>query len=343
MSTTHVFPGIYTQFGAAKGSAVSAARMVAVIAPADAAEGVQLVTSEQQAATLYGMTSQMYRLLIACMANGSGSLYAFAVESDTVSAYQSAMSALFAACKPGLLVIASGNLNVQLAVRSVLDANACIGLVGLSSGTRYDYLERARALCCERMVLIAPCAMAANEVLFDAACAAAALAGALSALNSPTTSLHNIPLSGITALSEDYDDSTMGGLIVGGVTPLRQSGGQMQIVRVVTTRAADTDLVAADAFRSLNAVLITDILLQTLRRALDERFALAQNNGLTRNAVYNCVLLVLQDLRRRGYLESFEALQVFPDSEDQTLCRISFTYHIAASLHSIAVSAALSV
>ena len=92
----HERPGVWSAFGAQGTTELTDRRLAAVIAPADAAEGVQLVHSAAEAVSLYGGNALLTRMLKLCLANCGDPVYAVAVDEDTKVAYETALTALFA-------------------------------------------------------------------------------------------------------------------------------------------------------------------------------------------------------------------------------------------------------
>lgn len=297
----HERPGVWSAFGAQGTTELTDRRLAAVIAPADAAEGVQLVHSAAEAVSLYGGNALLTRMLKLCLANCGDPVYAVAVDEDTKVAHETALTALFTAAKPGVLIVGSAREDVQLLLRETAEANECLGVA-------------------------------------DGFCAAAAVGGAIASLSTPVVPLHDVALFGLQSLSALYTDGELDKLLQAGVTPVQLSGGRMCALRILTTRAT-AEGPEGESFRSLNATLVTDELLRDLRAALAARFRAAQNSTLTRTAIRSAVLLVLQDYRARGWLSAFGDLRVYADAGDASLCRVEFTYSIPAGLHRIALSA----
>ena len=334
----HERPGVWSAFGAQGTTELTDRRLAAVIAPADAAEGVQLVHSAAEAVSLYGGDALLTRMLKLCLANCGDPVYAVAVDEDTKVAYETALTALFAAAKPGVLIVGSAREDVQLLLRETAEANECLGVAGMKGASADALVARAKALCCARIVLTGPDVLAQDEAVADGFCAAAAVGGAIASLSTPVVPLHDVALFGLQSLSALYTDDELDKLLQAGVTPVQLSGGRMCALRILTTRAT-AEGPEGESFRSLNATLVTDELLRDLRAALAARFRAAQNSTLTRTAIRSAVLLVLQDYRARGWLSAFGDLRVYADAGDASLCRVEFTYSIPAGLHRIALSA----
>ena len=70
----HERPGVWSAFGAQGTTELTDRRLAAVIAPADAAEGVQLVHSAAEAVSLYGGNALLTRMLqaVPCQLRRSG-------------------------------------------------------------------------------------------------------------------------------------------------------------------------------------------------------------------------------------------------------------------------------
>ena len=169
----HERPGVWSAFGAQGTTELTDRRLAAVIAPADAAEGVQLVHSAAEAVSLYGGNALLTRMLKLCLANCGDPVYAVAVDEDTKVAYETALTALFAAAKPGILIVGSAREDVQLLLRETAEANECLGVAGMKGASADALVARAKALCCARIVLTGPDVLAQDEAVADGFCAAA--------------------------------------------------------------------------------------------------------------------------------------------------------------------------
>ena len=259
----HERPGVWSAFGAQGTTVLTDRRLAAVIAPADAAEGVQLVHSAAEAVSLYGGNALLTRMLKLCLANCGDPVYAVAVDEDTKVAYETALTALFAAAKPGVLIVGSAREDVQLLLRETAEANECLGVAGMKGASADALVARAKALCCARIVLTAPDVLAQDEAVADGFCAAAAVGGAIASLSTPVVPLHDVALFGLQSLSALYTDDELDKLLQAGVTPVQLSGGRMCALRILTTRAA-AEGPEGESFRSLNATLVTDELLRRI-------------------------------------------------------------------------------
>lgn len=258
----HERPGVWSAFGAQGTTELTDRRLAAVIAPADAAEGVQLVHSAAEAVSLYGGNALLTRMLKLCLANCGDPVYAVAVDEDTKNAYETALTALFAAAKPGVLIVGSAREDVQLLLRETAEANECLGVAGMKGASADALAARAKALCCARIVLTGPDVLAQDEAVADGFCAAAAVGGAIASLSTPVVPLHDVALFGLQSLSALYTEDELDKLLQAGVTPVQLSGGRMCALRILTTRAA-AEGPEGESFRSLNATLVTDELLRT--------------------------------------------------------------------------------
>lgn len=167
----HERPGVWSAFGAQGTTELTDRRLAAVIAPADAAEGVQLVHSAAEAVSLYGGNALLTRMLKLCLANCGDPVYAVAVDEDTKVAYETALTALFAAAKPGVLIVGSAREDVQLLLRETAEANECLGVAGMKGASADALVARAKALCCARIVLTGPDVLAQDEAVADGFCA----------------------------------------------------------------------------------------------------------------------------------------------------------------------------
>ena len=117
----------------------------------------------------------------------------------------------------------------------------------------------------------------------------------------------------------------------GGVTPLELAGGQVRIVRAVTTRTA-TEGIADDTWRELTTVMILDDVIPAVRDALRAKFLRRKNTAVTRNAIRAQTAILLDDRVRREIIEGYDGLRVESVAGDPTACRVSFTFRVVQGL-----------
>ena len=155
--------------------------------------------------SLYGGNALLTRMLKLCLANCGDPVYAVAVDEDTKVAYETALTALFAAAKPGVLIVGSAREDVQLLLRETAEANECLGVAGMKGASADALVARAKALCCARIVLTGPDVLAQDEAVADGFCAAAAVGGAIASLSTPVVPLHDVALFGLQSLSRSEE------------------------------------------------------------------------------------------------------------------------------------------
>lgn len=96
-------------------------------------------------------------------------------------------------------------------------------------------LERAAELNSERVLLVGP---GAEEEALGTLGLAAAVAGAIAGEADPAVPLGGTVLKGLSTVSQNYTEEAVDSLIRGGVTVAEYSGGEVSLVRAVTTRTA---------------------------------------------------------------------------------------------------------
>ena len=193
--------------------------------------------------------------------NGAAQVKAVAVAEE--SGYEGAFALLQGEEEIAVVACDSTALAVQQKLRaSVEDASAArrerIAVVsGAPEETVSEMVERAEALNSERVVLVAP--GGGDEV--------AAVAGAIAGERDPAVPLGGAVLRGVEALTRNFDDGELDALIRGGVTPLEAAGGQVSVVRGVTTRTKSGE-VADATWRELTTIRIVDDVIPAVRSAL---------------------------------------------------------------------------
>ena len=87
------------------------------------------------------------------------------IRDSTKVAYETALTALFAAAKPGILIVGSAREDVQLLLRETAEANECLGVAGMKGASADALVARAKALCCARIVLTGPDAVSYTHLI----------------------------------------------------------------------------------------------------------------------------------------------------------------------------------
>ena len=345
----HERPGVYSDYEASSVAAgKSTERVIAIIGVSAAEPGLYTVTSNESAKQVFGEDSELGMLLKLAFLNGAGTVLAYSIEEDTTACYETALAAVLEEKKATLLSIGSKTLAVQQAMREALlrssqQKGECIGFCGMENASAAELIARAAALNCERVVLVGPDVYVKGEdAARGGAYAAAALCGALCSFSDPSTPLHGLRLSGLSGVGERYDDNAYDLLANGGVTVVESEGGEVSVIRALTTRTT-TGGSRDVTYRELATMLIIDEVIPSIRTSLRTHFLQAKNNAVTRKAIRNRVVLELEDRVEREILDSYDNLSVESAANDRSVCEVSFEMVAAQGLGRIHLTAHISV
>ena len=338
MSTNrHERPGVYSSYDASSvvsGGGSGGTVGLAAVSEAEAGK-VYTLSRYEDAVSQLGAGDRMTGLVRLLFLNGAAQVKAVAVAEE--SGYEGAFALLQGEEEIAVVVCDSTALAVQQKLRaSVEDASAArrerIAVVsGALEETVSEMVERAEALNSERVVLVAP--GGGDEV--------AAVAGAIAGERDPAVPLGGAVLRGVEALTRNFDDGELDALIRGGVTPLEAAGGQVSVVRGVTTRTKSGE-VADATWRELTR-RIADDGIPAGRSALRARFRRAKTTEQSRGAIRSQVVLELENKLTREIITGYDGVRVEADTENPTVCLVDFSFTVAHGLNQIWVSAHITV
>jgi hypothetical protein len=278
--------------------------------------------------------------------NGAGEVYAYGIDGTPATPdYAEAFAALRLQGSAKLIVAGSHAAEVHAALRANIvnsDENSRyrIGFAE-ASGTPSALIARAAALNCERIVLCAPGAATADGSAVPGS-VAAAVAAAVSATGDPALPLNGAELFGLDALDAAYSDGDIDALIRGGVTLIEKLGAEISVIRGITTRT-ETGGEPDATWRELTTTLIVDDVLPTLRRSLRSKFSRTKNTVFTRGAIRSRVIIELENKVKREIIDGYSNVTVLADTEDPTVCVVSFDFVVAHGLNRINLTAHITV
>lgn len=337
--TEHQRPGVYSVYeasSAVSGRAVGRAVGVAAVCTKGTAGKVETVTSYEQAVGIYGGEEKLTRLIRLLLKNGAVKVYAVAVASET--GYEAAFAALEKVEDVAVVVCDSHTLTVQQKLRDSVkvasaDRRERLAVVfGGQEETVAQLLQRAEGLNCERVVLAAP----------GGAEAAAAVAGAMAGETDPAAPLGGMELKGISELEEQWSDSEIDQLVLGGVTPLEVRGGVASVVRGVTTRTKTGS--AADAtWREVTTIRVVDDVIPALRNALRAKFSRAKNTEQGRGAIRSQVIVELEKKVAEEIITGYDEVTVSAMEGNPTVCLVAFRFTVAHGINQIWLTAQITV
>lgn len=344
--TTHERPGVYSAYSLS--SVVSAGTKHGTAAIAAMSEGgeageVYTITSHQEAETAFGKDDALTELCRLLLVNGAARVLAVPMTEDWD--YAEVFPLLAQEEDVTVMLCDSTELAVQQALRTVVEAASAekrerIAVVGASkTETAAQLVQRAEKLNSERMVLAAPAALADEN---GGVWAAAAVAGAICAETDPALPLGGATLRGLTGLNQSFSESEVDTLIQGGVTPLESVGGQIGVIRAVTTRTTTGG--AADAtWRELTTIRVVDYVMQTLRTSLRARFSRSKNTGQVRSAIRSQVILELERQCSQEIITGYDAVTVQALEDNPSVCLVTFSFTVAHGLNQIWLKAEIRV
>lgn len=303
------------------------------------------ITSYAEAVSRFGSDCSMTKLIKLLFSNGASAVQAVAAQVGTVAEtddYEQAFAALMTKDDVSIMLCDSANSTVHAAMMSAIRAavESCkyrIGIVEFG-GTVAEVSACAGALNCERMVMAYPAESGTGAI---PGAVAAAVAGAIAAGKDPALPLNGAVLNGVD-IDRRFTDAEITTLVQTGVTPVEYAGGEVCIVRGITTRTT-TNSVSDSTWRELNTVLIIDDIVPSIRSSLKRKFPRVKNTEQTRGAIRTQVLIELESKKSKEIIESYGSVSAQASSSDPTICEVSFEFTVAHGLNSINLTAHISV
>lgn len=344
-------PGVYSSFDASSVISGSDGRktvgLVAVNAKAAAGQ-TQTITRYEQAVAAFGDggTEGMAELIRLALKNGAAGVVALPVADS--AGYEGALEAMAAMEGIQVMLCDSTEPAVQQKLRDAAAAASAarlerIAVVGGAVGeTAQTLIQRAKGLNSERVVLVGPGGTDSAGQALSGLTVAAAVAGAIAGELDPAVPLGGAVLSGLSGLERRYDDNTLDALIQGGVTPVETAGGQVSVVRGVTTRTT-TGGSADKTWRELSTILIVDDVIPTIRASLKNKFKRAKNTAQSRGSIRSQVVLELENKLSREIITGYDNVSVTADEENPTVCLVDFSFTVAHTLNQIWLNAHIAI
>lgn len=337
----HERPGVYSSYDASTVvSGAGGGRVVGITAKSTGGTVGKLyrLTRQEEAVAAFGPSDSLTALCALLFQNGAGVVCAVPVKSD--ADYAGAFNTLGAEEDIAVVVCDSTTLSIQQGLRDSVKAASearreRIAVLPGGDGTASQLAERASGINSERVVLVAP----GNG---DAVKAAAAVAGAIAHQTDPAVPLGGAVLYGLGDLTAQYGDSELDVLIRGGVTPLERMGGEVSVVRGVTTRTKTGDVPDA-TWRELSTVMIIDEVIPAIRNALRAKFHRAKNTAQSRGAVRAQVIMELEERVSREIIDGYENVIVSVSTEDPTVCLVDFSFAVVHGMNQIWLTAHIKV
>lgn len=345
--TNHERPGVYSAYDASSvASAKAGGGAVAIVAAMEGGDGKTVYRwySCTQAAEDCGAEAAVTELGRLALKNGAGMVYAIPVGED----YTAGFATLETLEQVTAVVCDSTELSVQQALRESVERSSQarqerIALVcGKAGETVSELVNRAKELNHERVILVAPGSTDGDGEALDGSGCAAAVAGVIAGQSDPAMPLGGAAVEGLSGLSCRYSDNEIDQLVRGGVTALESSGGEISVVRGITTRTTTGG--AADAtWRELTTVLVADEVIPGIRNSLRAKFTRAKNTAQTRGAILSQVIVELENRVAKEIIDGYEGVTVSALEDDPTVCLVEFAFTVAHGLNQIWLSAHITV
>lgn len=339
--TSNERPGVYSSYEVSSSLTGTGSRGTVGICAVSAenAGACLAVDSYAQAVAKYGAASSMTALIRTLFLNGVAGVHAVAVpEGAEASDYVAAFELLKLDSDITVMVCDSRDEAVFAAMReSILtaaeDQRFRIGIAELDAEPS-ELADAAAALNCERMVLL-------NAVDETPGKTAAAVAAAVASSGDPALPLSGAVLHGLTG-GRSFSDGEVNSFVRSGVTAIENSGGEISVVRAVTTRTT-TGGAADITWRELGTVLVIDDVIPTIKRSLRTKFSRSKNTEQTRGAIRTQVVIELESKLAREIIDSYGSVIVKPAEDDPTICEVEFEFAVAHGLNRIELKAHITV
>ena len=344
--TEHQRPGVYSVYDASSavsGKTTGRAVGVAAVSAKGKAGEVNVFHSYEEVLEVYTAKETMSQLASLLFQNGAAQVYAVSVEANETPAtllenYKAAFTAMEKVEDIAVVICDSDVQDIQKALMESVKAAAEVRrerlavIFGGEEESAAQLTQRAKAINCERGVLVAP----------GGAEAAAAVAGAIAGESDPAVPLGGAELKGLDDLDTQWNDNEIDTLVLGGVTPLEQVGGAISVVRGITTRTK-TGTANDAAWRELTTIRIVDDVIPSLRNALRAKFSRAKNTEQGRGAIRSQVIVELENKVADEIITGYDDVTVKALEDNPTVCLVEFKFTVAHGLNQIWLNAHITV
>lgn len=346
--TNHERSGVYSVYEASSvisGTEAGAVVGLAARCTSKSGDNVLMLYHYEQALEEFGADVGVLRLIELLLLNGASGVLLAPVDVD--EDYTAALALLGEREEPKLLVCDSAEVRVHVALKAAVETASAMRreriavVCGGSKETSAQLIARAAELNSERMILVAP--EAVGEVNLPGPCLAAAVAGAIAGESDPAVPLGGAVLRGLSDVTQSYyADETLDALIRGGVTVVERTGGDLCVVRGITTRTK-TGGALDQTWRELESIRIVDTVIPAIRTALRARFARSKNSEQVRNAIRSQVILELENKLRQEIIAGYGEVGVSVLPEKPSVCLVEFSFTVTHGLNQIWLSAKITV
>lgn len=346
MSISRQRPGVYydvTSSGIAYNTA--SANTVALVGFNDSyAESLRLyeVTRASDAKTIFGENSVIYELIQIALFNGAHKIKV--VLSNSATDYSAAFGAIQEESDISVVITDSlaSNINTQLMQSVVYSSERSKERIGIASTNTQLADDLVTTLNSERIIEVFQSPLDGDGQALNSCFLAAALAGKLSQINDPSTSLNSTALEGLYGLSQRLTETQIESYLSSGIAVFETVASKPELIRAVTTKTT-TDGNRDLTFHDVNTILIIDNIISSLRSYLAKFVSTAKNNQTTRSAIATQSVVLLDSKRRAGLIDSYKTPRVYPDENDSSICVAEIEFTVARGINQIIISAVISL
>lgn len=272
-------------------------------------------TSLNDAISVYGKDSNIVKLMMVASENGAGAFIAVRVDNSLEDAepdYESAFNALAKEEAVDIVIIDSVEKTDISLLKNHLQTTSenrkeRIGFYGYEKSTTVkDAIADAQEYNSGRLYGSYPNLLDIDGNEVSGVFSAAALAGQVAAETDPSMPMTNVQLNGFYGVANKLEDSEMDALIVGGVIPLEALGGNIFIVRAVSTYTKSPDGETDITWQEITTTRISDYIFKDLRSRLRRNYARAKQTQETRDSIKSEVISSLLAYQELDYIQNVD-------------------------------------
>lgn len=340
-------PGVYSDYSA-NGILQSPSQnnVVAVVAATASGEPNKIynIKKSSDAQQIFGDDGLMVTLCKAALENGASLIKAVSCSINNSNDYQSAFDLLKS--EPAIKVIICDSqdqsINSQLKASVVSASENSKERLGIAACPLSSAKALAASLNCERMIVVSQSLLNDDSTLSPCVLAAA-LAGKIAANSDPSASFNGSKISGYTDLSSYPSEEDVDDYLGAGVTLFEKVAGNLEIIRLVTSKSTDSEGNVDRTFHDINTILIADDVIPSIRSVLSNLIGSSKNNAKTRNSIATQAAIQLQNKKQQGIIQSYKNPVVSVSEDDSSVLIVDIEFTVQKGINQIIVSAIINV
>ncbi|MDO4731754.1 MAG: phage tail sheath subtilisin-like domain-containing protein [Clostridia bacterium] len=214
--------------------------------------------------------------------------------------------------------------------------------ISVAACPKEDVEQAAQELNCERVVIVCQNAFDEQGNDLGIGLTACAIAGKIANNGNPSNSFNASKLYGIYKIGANYSEDEIESLLSQGITVLETTGGNIEIIRLVTTRTK-TDNQNDRTFHELNTVLVIDDVIPSIRNRLAPLIGTVKNNSKSLNAIATQVTVELENKKKAELIDSYSQPNVYLSEQDRSVCIVDVEFTVSRGINRIIVSAIINI